>query len=384
MRSTMQRTHLTTGTIFAHGHRVYGTSHVVTCTGTGYREATFAAVGARVRRLASSLDHLGVRPGDRVATLCWNHQEHLEASFAVPGMGAVLHTLDVGLEPERLAWIVGHAQDRVLIVDASLTPVVAPVFPRLSTVEHVVVVGDGGLGLVAAVPYEELISGGDDGYAWPHLDEDDAASMCYTAPAGGPPKGVIYSLRSMFVHALAQCAGNACALSEQDRILLAVPRSRANGWGLPYSGWMAGCDLVFPGPHLGADQVARIAEDRAVTVAEGPPSLWDDVRAHAAAETVDLATVRLVISDGLDYTARDGRLVAGVDARIVDDSGRELPWDGASVGELQLRGPWLTGSYFRDPAPEKFRDGWLRTGDFGTIDPLGFVRLVDRVPGGSR
>ncbi len=378
MRSTMQRTDLTTGTIFAHGQRVYGPSHVVTCTGAGYREATFAGVAARARRLASALDHLGVRTGDRVATLCRNHQEHLEASFAVPGMGAVLHTLDIRLDQHRLAWIIGHAQDRVVIVDASLAPVIGPVFPELSTVEHVVVVGDGGLGLVAAIPYEELISGGDGDFVWPDLDEDDAASMCYTHTVAGDPKGVIYSHRSMFVHALAQCAGNAFGLNERDRILLAVPMSHANGWGLPYSGWMAGCDLVLPGPCLEPDRMARIAGDRGITVGQGPPSLWEEVRAHAAAEALDLSSLRLVISEELDYRARDGRLVAGVDARVVDASGRPLPWDGVSEGELELRGPWLTGSYFRDPSPEKFRDGWLRSGDRGTIDALGFVRLLGR------
>lgn len=430
MRSTMQRSQLTTGTIFAHGSRVYGTSQVITLTGDGYREASFAHVARRTRQLASALDQLGLRPGDRVATLCRNHQEHLEACFAVPGMGAVLHPLSLGLTPDELAWTVGHAQDRLLIVDASLAAAVAPVFPQLATVEQVLVVGDGRLGLGAAVPYEEFIAAGDEHFGWPDLDEEDAASLCYTTSGPGTPKGVICSHRSTFVHALAQCTGNTFALSERDRILPAVTMSDANGWGLPYSGWIAGCDFVLPGPYLDAGAVTRLIGEQRVTVAEGVRLLWEEVLARSDDQPADLSSLRLVVCCGasvprsliaryrdrfgvplvqgwgltetsplaavsspppgtgpdeeLDYRAKNGRLIAGVEARIVDGTGRELPWDGDSVGELELRGPWVTGSYFREPTPEKFRDGWFRTGDWGTIDPLGFVRLADRVVEGTR
>ena len=425
MRSTMQRRHLTTGVIFAHGRTVYARSRVTTFTGDGYRDATFAQVAARAERLASALHRLGVRPGDRVATLCWNHQEHLEAYFAVPGMGAVLHTLNLRLFPEQIAWIVKHAEDRVLVVDASLAPIIAPVFPELSTVEHVIVVGDGGLGLGAAVPYEDLLADGDDTFAWPDVDEDDAASMCYTSGTTGDPKGVVYSHRSTFVHSLAQCSGNTFALSERDHVLLVVPMFHANAWGLPYSGWMAGCDFLLPGPHVQPASLARLVPEQRVTVAEGVPTIWNDLLLHDEREPIDLSSLRLIICGGsavprsliqryrdrfgiplvqgwgmtetsplaalsfppkgadaeeeLDYRAKSGRVIAGVEARIVTEGGAELPWDGEAVGELEVRGPWVTGSYFRDPAPDRFHDGWLRTGDVGTIDPLGFIRLTDRV-----
>ena len=426
MQSTMQRRQLTTDLIFSHGRTVYADSGVVTFTGEGYRRATFAEVAGRAERLAAALRGLGVAPGDRVATLSWNHQEHLEAYFAVPGMGAVLHTLNLRLFPEQLAWIINHAEDRLLIIDGSLAPVVAPVFHRLGSVEHVVVVGDGGdLGLGATIGYEELLGSAGAGFVWPDVHEDDAASMCYTSGTTGDPKGVVYSHRSTFVHSLAQCSGNTFALNERDRILLVVPMFHANAWGLPYSGWMAGCDFVLPGPHLQAPHLARLIGEEGVTVAEGVPTVWNDMLAHADHHDVDLSTLRIIICGGsavprsliaryrdrfgiplvqgwgmtetsplaalsfppagvdpeeeLDFRAKSGRIIAGVQARIVDEEGTELPWDGAAVGELQVRGPWVTGSYFRAPSPDRFADGWLRTGDAGTIDRRGFIRLTDRL-----
>ncbi len=422
----MQRRQLTTDLIFEHGRSVYADSGVVTFTGDGYRRATFAEVARRAERLAAGLGALGVAPGDRVATLSWNHQEHLEAYFAVPGMGAVLHTLNLRLFPEQLAWIINHAEDRVLIVDGSLAPVLTPVFHELASVEHVVVVGDGGdLGLAATIPYEELLSSAAPEFAWPDVDEEDAASMCYTSGTTGHPKGVVYSHRSTFVHSLAQCSGNTFALNERDRILLVVPMFHANAWGLPYSGWMAGCDFVLPGPHLQAPHLARLIGEQGITVAEGVPTIWNDMLAHADHHDVDLSTLRIIICGGsavprsliaryrnlfgiplvqgwgmtetsplaalsfppagvdpeeeLDFRAKSGRIIAGVQARIVDEEGRELPWDGQSVGELQVRGPWVTGSYFRAPSPDRFDDGWLRTGDAGTIDRRGFIQLTDRL-----
>ena len=426
MQSTMQRRQLTTDLIFSHGRTVYADSGVVTFTGEGYRRATFAEVSARAQRLAAALRGLGVAPGDRVATLSWNHQEHLEAYFAVPGMGAVLHTLNLRLVPEQLAWIINHAEDRVLIVDGSLAPVLAPVFHQLASVEHVVVVGDGGdLRLAATIPYEELLGSASADFAWPDVHEDDAASMCYTSGTTGDPKGVVYSHRSTFVHSLAQCSGNTFALNERDRILLVVPMFHANAWGLPYSGWMAGCEFVLPGPHLQAPTLARLIGEEGVTVAEGVPTIWNDMLAHADHHDVDLSTLRVIICGGsavprsliaryrdrfgiplvqgwgmtetsplaalsfpplgvdaeeeLDFRAKSGRIIAGVQARIVDEEGAELPWDGEAVGELQVRGPWVTGAYFRAPSPDRFADGWLRTGDAGTIDRRGFIQLTDRL-----
>ena len=426
MRSTMQPAQLTTGVIFAHGRTVYGESQVVTFDGTGYRRSTFRDVAERAERLAAALQALGVTSGDRVATLCWNHQEHLEAYFAVPGMGAVLHTLNLRLFPEQLAWIIKHAEDRVLLVDGSLAPLLSPVFHELGSVEHVVVVGDApGLGLGATIPYEELVASGPQGFAWPDLDEEDAASMCYTSGTTGDPKGVVYSHRSTFVHSLAQCSGNNFALNERDRVVLVVPMFHANAWGLPYSGWMAGCDFVLPGPNLQAPHLAQLIGEERITVAEGVPTIWNDMLAYADEHPVDLSSLRMIICGGsavprsliaryrdrfgiplvqgwgmtetsplaalsfppagvagdeeLDFRAKQGRIIAGVQARIVDEGGGELPWDGTSVGELEVRGPWVTGSYFRAPSPDRFHEGWLRTGDVGTIDDRGYIQLTDRL-----
>jgi fatty-acyl-CoA synthase len=428
MRSTMQRMQLTTGVIFAHGRSVFADSQVATFDGEGYRRATFAVVADRAERLAGALRAIGVSAGDRVATLCWNHQEHLEAYFAVPGMGAVLHTLNLRLFPEQLAWIINHAADRVLIVDGSLASVLSPVFHELGTVEHVVVIGDApdvGLGLGATVPYEELVASAPPHFDWPEIDEDDAASMCYTSGTTGDPKGVVYGHRSTFIHSLAQCSGNTFALNERDRVALVVPMFHANAWGLPYSGWMAGCDFVLPGPHLQAPHLARLIAEERVTVAEGVPTIWNDMLAYADRHPVDMSSLRMIVCGGsavprsliaryrdrfgiplvqgwgmtetsplaalsfppadasgdeeLDFRAKAGRIIAGVQARIVDEDGSELPWDGTSVGELEVRGPWVTGSYFRAPSPDRFHDGWLRTGDAGTIDRRGFIQLTDRL-----
>jgi fatty-acyl-CoA synthase len=423
----MQGAQLTTDVIFSHGRTVYADSRVVTFDGAGYRRTTFADVAERADRLAGALTALGVAVGDRVATLSWNRQEHLETYFAVPGMGAVLHTLNLRLSPEQLAWIINHAADRVLIVDGSLAGLLSPVFHKLGTVEHVIVIGDEvpGIGIGAAIPYEDLLATSDSGFSWPDLDEEDAAAMCYTSGTTGDPKGVVYSHRSTFVHSLAQCSGNTFALNERDRILLVVPMFHANAWGLPYSGWMAGCDFVLPGPHLQAAHIAKLIGDEQITVAQGVPTIWNDMLVHADCQDVDVSSLRMIVCGGsavprsliaryrerfgvplvqgwgmtetsplaalsfppagvafdeeLDFWAKSGRVIAGVQARIVGEDGGELPWDGTSVGELEVRGPWVTGSYFRAPSPDCFDDGWLRTGDVGTIDRRGFIQLTDRL-----
>ena len=435
VHTTMQPVGLTVGMIFEHGRSIFAGSQVATALpdGTGFRRASFADVAGRADRLAAGLARLGVRTGDRVATLAWNHQEHLEAYFAVPGMGAVLHTLNLRLFPEQLAWIVNHAEDKVLIVDASLAPLLAKIRSDLRTVEHTIIVGGAGDGATAeamnglgeVIPYEEVVASAEPGFAWPHVDENQPASMCYTSGTTGDPKGVVYGHRSTFVHSLAQCSGNAFALREADRVLLVVPMFHANAWGLPYSAWMAGCDIVLPGPHLQAPPLAAMIAGERITVAEGVPTIWNDMLTFAERHSVDLSSLRIVICGGsavpraliaayrdtfgvplvqgwgmtetsplaalsfppkgvdaeaeLDFRARSGRVIAGVQARIVDEDGGVLPWDGETVGELEVRGPWVTGSYFRDPAPEKFHDGWLRTGDVGAIDARGYIRLTDRV-----
>jgi fatty-acyl-CoA synthase len=419
MRGTMQTTPLTTTILMRHGLSVHGGARIVTDDGTGATAATFAQVGERAERLAAALRRLGVQPGDRVATLAWNHQAHFEAYLAVPAMGAVLHTLNLRLFPEQLAWIINHAEDKVLLVDQSLAPLLAKL-GDLPSVEHVIVVEDG---------YEDLLAAEEPGFEWPELDENSAATMCYTSGTTGNPKGVAYSHRSLTLHALAQCAADAFAISQRDRILLVVPMFHANAWGLPFAGFAAGAHFVLPGPNLRPDHIAALIRDERITFAEGVPTIWNDMLVHTEAYGVDFSSLRMILSGGsavprslieayrdrfgvplvqawgmtetgplaaialppvgvdpereLDFRARTGRIIPGVEIRAVDDDGNVVPRDGVSVGELQARGPWVTGSYFKEEAAtegdvSKFDGEWLRTGDVGTIDPDGFIQLTDR------
>ena len=426
MQATMQNRPLTVSSMFRHGRAVNSGSQVVTCEGDHSRRASFAEVAERADKLAAALARLGIRPGDRVGTFAWNIQEHMEAYLAVPSMGAVLHTLNIRLFPEQLAWVVNHAEDRVVLVDASLIPLIARVAPDLKTVERFIVIGDGDatpLGR-ATSRYEDLLAAEKSGFVWPDLDENTAAAMCYTSGTTGNPKGVVYSHRSTFLHSFATCAGFAWALSEHDRVLLIVPMFHANAWGLPYAAWMAGSDVIMPSRFLQAEPLCRLIAAERPTFSGAVPTIWADILRHAESNTVDLSSLRAVACGGsavprslmerfeerhgvriiqawgmtetspiaaiafpptgcaqgeeMTWRAKTGRIVPGVELRLKDDAGHEMPWDGQSAGEIQVRGPWITGSYYRDPSPDKFDEGWLRTGDVGTVDARGFIQITDR------
>ncbi|MGW5414321.1 long-chain fatty acid--CoA ligase [Actinomadura geliboluensis] len=432
--STMQDFPLSVAAILRHGARVYGRSECVTWTGGGPpRRATFAEIARNAERLAAALARLGVRRGDRVATFCWNNQEHLEAYFAVPAMGAVLHTLNIRLFPEQLSHIINHADDQVVIVDDTLVPLLARVVGELPAVEAFVVVGDGdasaleGNGNGAPVlRYRDLLDAEEPGFAWPDLDERSAASMCYTSGTTGDPKGVVYSHRSTFLHAMAVQSASMVGITEADRVLTIVPMFHVNAWGLPYGAFLSGATLHMPGPFMQPEHLVKFIEAERSTLASAVPTIWNGILAHGEQHEIDLSSLRAGTSGGaaaprvllerfeqryglriiqgwgmtetsplggmafpppgvepgtdedMRWRLKSGRVAAGVEMRIVGDSGAELPWDGEAVGEIEVRGPWITGAYHRDPAPQKFDGGWLRTGDIGTIDDRGFFQITDR------
>ncbi|MBW0275397.1 long-chain fatty acid--CoA ligase [Nocardia sp. MH4] len=432
MQSTMMNVPLTTAAILRHGSSVHGSATVRTLQLDGsVKVATFSEIGRRSAQLANALRACGITGDERVATLMWNNQEHVEAYCAVPSMGAVLHTLNLRLASDQLVYIGNHAQDQVVIVDGSLVPMMASVLLQLTSVHTIVVTGEVDLtplhreGLTV-VDYEEFISAQPETFDWPDLDEQSAAAACYTSGTTGDPKGVAYSHRSTYLHSMAACAADGLSVSSDDRILPIVPMFHANAWGLVYAALMAGAGLLMPDRFLQAEPLVRLIDVHKATIAGAVPTIWNDVldfldsnpsydisslglvacggsavpvhlmkafeerynvqvvQAWGMTETSPLAAVArppasLDAQERWRLRATQGRPVAGVELRIVDDGGNELPHDGEAVGELQVRGPWITGSYIgEEDGGDKFQDGWLRTGDVGRIDERSFVTLTDR------
>jgi fatty-acyl-CoA synthase len=394
------------------------------------RRATYSEVVRRCRRLANALTKLGVREGDRVATLSWNHQQHLECYLAVPSMGAVVHTLNLRLHPSEIAYIANHAEDVVLVVDQSLLPLFEKFRSGVPSLRHVIVVADKGEPVPAGMlDYEELIAGAPEDFTWPTVDENAAAMLCYTSGTTGSPKGVLYSHRSTVLHALVGALGQHIGCSIDEVVCPVVPMFHAAAWGLPYMAVLCGAKLVFPGPHLDPASILSLLSSERVTVAAGVPTIWIGILAalDAAPTAHDLSSIRTMViggsaappsliegfkkRHGLDVThawgmtetnplgsvarvkphlrgtieeelpvrATQGFAAPFVETRHVDGDGNVLPWDGEKMGELEVRGPWVAGSYYGGEGTDRFTgDGWFRTGDVVRIDREGYITITDR------
>ncbi len=425
MQATMMHMPMTVQMIMQHGLEVFPESRVGTFDGDAMHYTSYREIAGDAARLAAVLTDLGVVTGDRVGTFSWNNTAHMAAYLAIPSMGAVMHTVNIRLSTEHIAYIINHAEDKVVLLDASLVDVFTPVLPLLETVEHILLVGDGELDTaINVLDYREQLAAHEPMQDWPQLDETAAAAVCYTSGTTGNPKGVVYSHRTTFVHSLASRASDTFGICERDRILLLPAMFHANAWGLPYSGWISGSDFTLPGPHLQPEGIKRMIALERPTITATVPTILGDLL-HTDAAGLDMTCFRMLVcggsavppamidaarerwgvpvlqgwgmtetsplcalshpprdfagADETEWRAKSGRPVPGVQVRVVDDDGQPLPHDGDAVGELQLRGPWITGGYHRGESADSLTaDGWLRTGDVGHIDERHYVQLTDR------
>jgi fatty-acyl-CoA synthase len=419
----MQSTPLTLHSIFERMRTVYPDGEVVSVSGDGVHRTTYGDVAERVLRLCSVLRELGVGPGDRVGSFAFNSHRHLELYWAVPLVGAVLHTVNVRLYADQIAYIVNHARDKVLFVDGALTEQLDEVAPHFQTVEAIVRMGPGD----AHPDHDELIERARPVDELPDVDENAACGLCYTSGTTGMPKGVLSSHRGMWLHSMATCMTDHIGISERDRVLPVVPMFHAFGWGLPYSAPFTGAELIFHGSDTSPENLGRIIASERVTLAAGVPTIWKELLPLLRSGQVDHSSLRTVFVGGsasprtlieayqdlgidylqvwgmtetgplacashprrrhrdatpdelLDVQEKTGTIFSGLEARIMRPDGMEAPRDGATVGELEVRGPWIASGYFEDPdSGERFHDGWLRTGDMAYMEPDGYFRIVDR------
>ena len=432
---TMQRTPLLMSRLLDRGARLSPGEEIVTKTASGVHRQTYAETRARACQLANALRRRGIGIGDRVATFMWNGRRHLEAYQALPSMGAVLHTLNIRLSPRELEYIVNHAADRVILVDADLLPLLERLRSLMPSVELVIVGDEAGGGwkteLENAVDWDELIASEPIDCRWPELDENAPMGLCYTSGTTGNPKGVMYTHRSTYLHTMAQSMTDAMSLSATDAVCGIVPMFHAMGWGLPFSATMLGAKQVMPHRFMDPKTILDLMAAEEVTISAGVPTIWQGARAAIETEPArwdlsklsrltcggsappvslmrwywDRLGVEMIQGWGMTETnplgtlsrrvakrkhreldldaqfenvAKAGLLMPGLELEIVDDDWKALPHDGRAAGNLLIRGPWICSEYFNDPQPEKFHDGWLVTGDVAKIDSEEYLIIADR------
>ena len=435
LHGLMMQMPLLIAALIEHADKHHGDVEVVSrrCEGDIHRY-TYKDVHRRARQMANALDTLGVKRSDRVATLAWNGHRHLELYYAVSGSGAVLHTINPRLHPEQIAWIANHAEDQYLFFDLTFLPIIEAIAPLCRTMKGYVAMTDKAhmpASTVELLCYEDLLNKHSDRYVWPEFDENLASSLCYTSGTTGHPKGVLYSHRSTLLHSFAATMPDALNLSARDTILPVVPMFHVNAWGLPYAVPMVGGKLVLPGPKLDGPSLYELFEAEGVTCSGGVPTVWQGLLAHTEANNLRFSTMRRTVIGGsacppamlqlfqdkygvevlhawgmtemgplgtagtlkgkharqskeerLAVQYKQGRVVFGVDMRIVGDDGGDLPWDGKAFGDLLVRGYSVLRRYFKETHDAASEDvdgrGWFATGDVATIDPDGYMHITDR------
>ncbi|MCX6048838.1 MAG: long-chain fatty acid--CoA ligase [Chloroflexi bacterium] len=433
MQGLMMDYPLTLDRIIEHANHIYPHKSIATKQPDGsFHRYTYADFYKRVKRLANALVTLGVEIGDRVGTFAFNNYQHMELYFGIPGVGAVCHTLNIRLSPDQLAYIINHAEDKVIFIDGPLLPLFEKLVGQIDHVKHFVLF-NAPKGVTTQLPnvhhYEDLMTAANEEFTWLATDEKLAACMCYTSGTTGNPKGALYSHRSMYLHTLGVCQANSLGITEMDTVLPVVPQFHAMAWGLPYGCLMAGANMVMPGPHLQPKPLAEIIDNYRVTVAAGVPTIWTGLYHELKSNPRDISCIRALVVGGSampraliegyekdlgvnvihawgmtemsplgtvsilsseqralpdaekwDIKAKQGYPIANVEMRIVNEVGEALPWDGTTMGELQVRGPWVIKSYFKvEPNADSFTaDGWFRTGDVATISTDGYMTITDR------
>lgn len=436
MLGLMQSQPLLISSLIDFADRHHGDAEIVSRRVEGdIHRYTYRDLARRSRQLANTLDGLGLQPSDRVASLAWNGYRHMEMYFGVSGSGRVLHTVNPRLHPDQVAWIINHAEDRVMCFDLTFLPIIQAVHAKCPTVRQWVALCDADRlpadsGIPGLVSYEDWIGGQPDQYQWPEFDENTASSMCYTSGTTGNPKAVLYSHRSTTLHAYAAALPDVMCISARDSVLPVVPMFHVNAWGIPYSAALTGCKLVFPGPALDGKSLYELIEAEGVTYAAGVPTVWQMLLGHIRPGGLRFSTLKRTVIGGsacppamitafqdefgvevlhawgmtemsplgtlctlknkqlqlpkdeqMKILQKQGRAIYGVDMRIVDSDGTDQPWDGKSYGDLLVRGPWIVDSYFKGESPlvkDAQGRGWFPTGDVATIDPDGFMQITDR------